>query len=456
MISRRGGAIALAALVHGCTSPPAPPNVLLVVIDTLRADRLGAYGAARPTSPSIDALARQATVFENARSAGPWTVPAVASLLTGLYPSQHGNMGWLPGRRQPVLSADLLTLAEALRDRGYRTQVVSGHPWITPESGLTQGFEGFVSARARGAPVDDGRVTRGALDFLRSRAAAAAAGDHGPFFLYVHYMGAHSPYRPSPELQRAVLGRVAELTPLLRSLDGLRGPAYYDALNTAAREGRLDAADVACLSDLYDAAVRGADAEVGRLAAALRELGLDAGTLVVLTADHGESFLEHGTILHVQNLYDELLRVPLVVRWPGAGARRAPEPVSLVDVFATVLEAAGAPPAPSAGRSLRAPVDARRALFAEGDGTKRRVKVVRGGLAAIIDPGRPARDELYDLSGDPGERVDLAAARTSDLAALRRLALDFRAASARTRPAPSGEPLSPEALEALRALGYVQ
>jgi choline-sulfatase len=425
-----------------CSLRPAPPNVLLVTIDTLRADHCSAYGYGRPTTPRLARLAAEGLLFETAYAPIPVTGPSHASLMTGLYPRASGVV-----RNGYVLDAAHLTLATRLRARGYTTAaVVSAFP-LDRRFGLAAGFDHyddrFAPAESSlpkpqwdglplGQPYDrraDATTDR-ALRWLGTRPSGR------PFFLWVHYFDPHSPYDP-PAAYRFQPGDAA-----------------------AGSAGELVAA--------YDGEIRFTDTQLGRLLDALDAEGLAKNTLVVVTSDHGEGLGQHGVMEHGSVVYEEAVRVPLVLRWTGhvLGGRRLAAPVELLDVAPSVLELAGAaPPASDHGVSL-APLatgasrvqDARRAVFLQREFQERagsNTFAVRAGAHKYVETreeSRVLRRELYDLAGDPQELRSLDAEQQERTEQLVRLLQAWR-----TRVAPGRrQQVAPENLEGLRALGYVQ
>lgn len=381
--------------------------MLLVTIDTLRADRVGAYGDAAARTPRLDALAREGTLFEAAFSPVPLTLPAHATLLTGLLPPQHG----VRGNGSFALGPDPRTLAEALKQRGLATAAFVGGFPLARRFGLDRGFDVYDDAMERAPGLH--------FDFAERRADRVVAGattwlarTAGPAFLWVHLYDPHAPYDP-PE-------------------------AYRDA-------------------DPYRGEIAFADAMLGRL--------LDAWdarpgpSVVAVTSDHGEAFGEHGEESHGLFVYDTTLRVPLVLREPDRRApRRVAASVGIADVAATLAELAGAEALP--GQSLLRPAPrgdapAARPLYAETlaprlDFGWSELRSLREGRYKYI---RAPRAELYDLAADAGESENLLDSRP-ELAMRMSAALDaalggFGDAQSRRGP-------DPEAAERLRALGYVQ
>ena len=424
----------------------ARPNVVLYVADTLRADYLGAYGHAAPTSPRLDGFAREAVLFEDAWAQASWTRSAMASVLTGLHVGSHGV-----DREDRVLPAEAETLAEVLRAGGYRTGAFVANHLLGGRFGFSQGFDAWNP----GAQTLYGAL---ASDLAREALAWVDSGPR-PFFLYVHTMEPHAPYTPSAE----------DLRPF--ALDAYQGTTDTRALLRLGQLGTLDPDGLRFLRSRYEGEVHQNDRAFGGLVDGLRARGLDDKTVVVFTADHGEEFLEHGGTEHAKTLYQEMVRVPLVVRMPGGrpGGRREKGTVQQIDLMPTVLGLAGLPP-PRAlpGRDLRvrltgspAPETPAPVLFSEERfAVVDKVAARAGDLKLIFNNDGPAlwrakaHLELYDLASDPLERRNLAASRPIAVAFLERRLEAFRKAQA--QGAAQSVALSPDEREQLRALGYVQ
>jgi len=323
-----GVLVVTSAVVHsaGCGRAPAgdPPrptvrNVVVILIDTLRQDHLGAYGYDRDTSPVLDRLAADGARL-HAVSPTSWTKPATASLLTGVHPLRHQAYG-----REDVLPQEMATLAEILGDLGLSTYGVSANMYITDKWGFDQGFDVFrdMGKLRQEAAADCGSVNIAVGGILDSIAA--------PFFLYVHYVDPHLPYDPPYRWD----GR--PLNERQRSLTPMEGEVL-SALSLVPRDPQL----VQDAVDLYDGEIRDVDARVGELLAELEGRGLMSSTLTVVTADHGEEFEDHGRMSHGHTVYSELSHVPLILHAPGVIAPgQVVGTVSLMDVFPTVLDLLG-------------------------------------------------------------------------------------------------------------------
>ncbi|HEY2387158.1 MAG TPA: sulfatase [Candidatus Binatia bacterium] len=417
-------------------------RVVLVSIDTLRPDHLGAYGAPRATSPTLDALAAEGTRFTTCVAPAPWTPPSHVSMLTGLYPSRTGVRGV-----RDELRPGVHTLAAMLRARGFLTAAVIASDLVLPCARCREDFESVTEIpwRGDGSPsspviVDSGvEVTRAAERWLATRAPADR------FLLFVHYYDVHSDYRPRPEMARRFGADPGNLEP---------GDNRWLIDNR--EHGAVSPAALTQMQRLYDGEIRQLDDVLRGLFAYLRARGLWEGTLVVVTADHGEEFLEHGGLLHGRTLYEELVRVPLILRGPGVPRGRVVRHVaSLVDVVPTILAAVGVPP-PDAldGRSLLPLVagdDVRWAdrAASEADQTRRKRMVRVGPLKLIRDEA--GGDELYDLRDDPGERRNLAAERPREVAELAAAMASMLAGAAPAAP----PTLDDDTRARLRALGYL-
>jgi arylsulfatase A-like enzyme len=441
----RGVALVLLAIAAAsCGAPrPRPPSILVVVVDALRPDHLAAYGYERETSPTITRLAAQGARFAHAYAQGPSTVPTHSSLFTGRFPFQHGSYDV----RRPLREEEL-TLAEFLGARGYRTFAVASSVRFHPLSGWSQGFEDYEIVRAYDKARLGAAVTSTALRLL-------ARDDPRPVFGFVHYLGPHQPYAPPPPHRT-------------RWHPGLAHPRPEDTgafLTAHGGPGQpVDAEVLAYLKGLYDGEISHLDPELGRLLAGLVYAGSDRDTIVVLTADHGEQFKEHGGLSHGGGLHEELLRVPLLVRWPGRvpPGTVVPRLAQTVDVFPTLASLAGFPPPPGlAGRDHRAallgepqapPADDDAVFAQQAPGAWAVIATVGG--RRLKYESREGAPVLFDLSSDPWGTVDVLPRFPAEAARLRTVADALGAGRDAERP-PALETVPEGVRRQLRALGYV-
>jgi arylsulfatase A-like enzyme len=409
------------------------------VIDTLRQDHLAAYGYGRETAPRLSRLAAEGAVLQGL-SPTSWTRPATASLLTGLHPLRH----------QTLIGADALdgaavTLAETLAARGYQTVGLSGNAQVSQEAGLGQGFSKFLlelpSREASSGPSDAERLNRRLEPLLPALRA--------PFFLYLHYMDPHSPYAPPTAWDGA------PLDPRLATRAGL-GPEAWDPTRRQARDPQL----IRDMVDLYDGEIRETDRRIAEVLGALRARGLLEDAVTVVTADHGEEFEDHGRLSHGFTLYEEMVRVPLVVHAPGRVAPARHGPASLLDVMPTVLGLAGLPLPPTDGRDLSGPLRlgqpdrAPRSFLLHLDVREMVGLGFRQGDRKLILARHPHAQELYDLAADPRETTDHFTAAPGDVAQLAgRLFAAHDALAAAPLPRRLAV-LSAEQQEAMAAVGY--
>jgi arylsulfatase len=334
-----------------------PPNVVLISIDTLRPDRLGIYGYGRPTSPRLDAWAREhAVAFDAAIAAAPWTLPSHVSMLTGLSAFRHGVNFVDPA------PAELLTLAEMVGASGYSTLAVTGGGYLAPWVGLHQGFDRFAYWRHRRGPREQAEL---ASNVDRARAWLRVNAER-PFFLFFHTYEVHAPYEPRQPYFARFNESALELpaSGVGQSGGGIAAESGFVSVFTPIwgrpskerprGDGPLPRAALPLLDALYESGIAYADQEIGRLLETLHELGIDRHTLVIITSDHGEALGENGLAGHAY-LYDFNLRVPLLLALPNgdhAGTRVAAQ-VQSIDIVPTVLEALGIrQPETIDGRSL--------------------------------------------------------------------------------------------------------
>lgn len=471
--------LALSGLLAACrpAAPRAPLrgfDLVLVNIDALRADHLGFLGYPRPTSPVLDGLAARGVVFAEAMSASSVTRESVAALLSGRLPSRSGAFGW-----QAAPAPDAAHLGELLRAAGYRTAFLSNTVMLR-DPAFSRGFDEVQHLPRRWDLSGEGpRLTARALRFVQQ------AGD-APVAMYLHYLDPHAPYAPTPALRaRMPAAPVAEPLSLYRDVEP--GMPALRASGFGPGEARYED-----LVARYDAEIRSTDTAIGGLLAGLAATGRLDHTLVVLTADHGEEFLEHDWVEHGWTLHRESIHVPLLFFAPAAlTAARIAAPVSAVDVLPSLVALLGlpAPRAPVDGVSLFAldgaaprphapdrPVIAE-LLLAERNGVRavlldgwkyvaawrwippaQRAEVIRAGSARpapALDPWGPiVRQWLYHVAVDPGETADLHAQEPQRTGALRARLADAIGAPRPLAEAPAAPPVPAEERERLRALGY--
>ena len=435
-------AAALAGAYAGCGPPrrSGPPDLILISIDTLRPDHLGAYGYPRGTTPHLDRLARDSVRFEVAISQAPSTLPSHASMLSSLVPSLH-RANRLRGQGLPD---EVLTVAEVLRDAGYRTAAFVGGGQVAPFYKLDQGFEVYQSSQGT----------------LRKRARLAAdwldaERPEGPVFLFLHTYEVHHPYRPEPEhMDPLDVGYQGSLpdhieVDLLRRID--RQPGHEPL--------EIDAADLQHVVNAYDAGIAHMDGGIRSLVEKLRERGRYEDAAIVFTSDHGEEFGEHGRVgWHSHSLHDHQIRVPLLLKLPrGAHAGSVVHAqVRSIDIAPTLLELAGLPVQASfQGRSLFA------RLGPDADESpwpaRSEQESATDPLPVALRDGRYKWYEgrLFDLATDPGEQID----RSVELPQVAgRLEAALQADAAGTPAAAVDAPVEvpEETRERLRELGYLE
>ena len=435
-----------------CVGNAAP--VILVVVDTLRADHLGLYGYERPTSPTLDLWAKQGRVFDHAFAPAPWTLPSFGSLYTGRWPLVH-QAGRADGFNQsgqteflePI--ADLPILAETLRADGFKTLAVVNNPYLAPSFGMARGFNvyDFDSGASNGQNRSAEVVVQRALELVDDV-------DGQPFFLVVHLFEPHLDYNAPPPFRNSFSASIrSDFTLPIADLVGLRNGSHDIAPQ-----------DRAFVTAAYDEEIAYVDEQLGVLRDGLAARGLLETSMIVLTSDHGEELFDHGGFEHGHAMWQELLHVPLVVWAPGVEPGRETTPVSLVDVAPTVLDSLGiAPPTPFDGISLWPNLTAveplpQRPLFAEGMLYGAPQTAVVNWPHKIIVNHDLGLFDVFDLAGDPLERSSRAGNASepphpliADLCRHHRSVQDMARATDRAPAAPGRE-----VLERLRSLGYLR
>jgi arylsulfatase len=452
---------------------PAPTtNVIIFLIDTLRADRIGAYGYKdRPTSPAMDGLAAEGVVFESAYAAAPWTLPSVASLFTSTFLCEHSTIS-----RRTRLPSDLETLAEKLDRCGYDTYSLFANSFLGNKFGLSRAFELPAASTRNGG---------------EQLTTYLGPSPRKPLFLYVHNLEPHNPYHFAPPHTPGFRDVGPEVRRRIKdNYEAWKKNAELDfrekrAPGTTDITPQLDAHIASFNNDredyreLYDASVRYAD---GRLASAigyLKSNGLWDDTLFILCSDHGEEFGEHGGWLHDQALYEEQIRIPLIVKFPRGqhAGKRVAEPVTLLDVVPTVLEVIDRTAVGEGVRGVSLAGAARGERMRPADepvvvGLRRNVtnyykpwREARGDTNVALRKGRwkaiwnvdPDTLELFDLEKDPGEKQNVASQEQPLAESLREFARKWwNQCIATARRAPDPGALDAETSDNLRDIGYIE
>ena len=415
-------------------------NVLLVIIDTLRADHLGCYGYHRDITPTLDSLASEGTIWTQAQAQSSWTLPSTASILTGLTPREHGA-----GRSQgrfAGLAPEIPTLQMKLHSRGYRTFGVFNVVFLSEDFGFHRGFDHFD---CRGVTGSRGcrRADQTVDDFL---AALESLEEEDDFMAVVHFYDPHIPYDPPSPYDTLYAGSQENLLRTAGRQTGIIHPVNNQELVLSDTSMNL-------LKDLYDGEIAFTDREIGRMLSVMRQRGLTDSTVVIVVSDHGEEFLEHGGIEHGRTLYQEVTRVPFIAAGPGipAGAVRR-DPASHVDIPPTVMALLNMEMESTiwgrnlfAGEEDDADIPASNLLWSQDQ----QASVRRGNRKIIWSPDN-GEWEMYDLVEDPGE---LAPADTSGGPLLQ--SVEFYWATPPVAEAPEVSFTAAESNQ-LRDLGYIR
>lgn len=393
------------------------PNIILIVVDSLRADHLGCYGYARDTSPNIDRLAREGTLFTTAIAPTSWTLPSITSILTSLEISTHGV-----GTHKTRLGDSVQTLAQALKQDGYATAGFISGTYLHPIYGFDRGFDVYENLIANPFEAADKeqRVTSAVLSGIKEsldditspaiteRVTKWLDGNRKkPFFLFIHYWDVHYDYIPPPPYDTM-------FDPDYAGTIDARNFFFNEAINPD-----MSQEDLTHIIALYDGEIRFTDEHIGKLLDTLEQKGLDKNTLIVVTADHGDEFFEHGRKGHQQTLYDEVLNVPLIFTWDGRipANKKVTSIVGIIDIMPTILDLAGIGTAPEMmGQSLRS------GLLGDGSGSTRQILgelyifwdekghlySLRTDTGKIIYDFGYSKEFLYDLQQDPAEQDNIA------------------------------------------------
>ncbi len=429
---------------------PDNEKLILISVDCLRADHVGAYGYARATTPHIDELAADGVVFETAISTSSTTLPTHTSMFTGLTPSVHG------ATNERKLSLSVPYLPEILAGVGYQVDGIVSGAYVSQHFGFERGFHSYLS-RHRPRAAESVDSTLEALQRARGQSQ----------FVFMHLIDAHWPYDPPAEIKERFRPVTLDLPPLMGKV-----------LKHVPPRGEEEIEQVKAL---YDAEVAYADQEIGRFIDALKAKGLYRRSLIILTADHGESFFEHGRWQHGLNLFDEVLRVPLIVKWPGNVLKgRVPMQVSQIEIFSTLLEQAGVDSPHSKSTSLKryTTEDEQMSLptmavseyvtnSVSGSVPVKRISLRTKGQKYVVtfeigaddefEVAEILHEEIYDLTRDPGETRNLLDETTSDTSRHRQQLYAYLQEAREYQQGRQGEAVIPDEtiLERLKALGYV-
>ena len=464
---------------RGAHAPGAPQGVIVILLDTLRSDHLDAYGYHRETAPAVTGLANRGALFSDAIAQGAWTKVSVPSLLSSTYPTSNGIF-----ELNHKLPASATTIAEAFREAGYATWAGSANGFSGKGTNLHQGVE--VLHESGSITGSDWAANGKSARVIADRLLPWLESHHDvPFFAFFHTLDPHSPYEPYPPydtLWGAVDGkqaheaRVEKVRPFIKS--GFMKSMALPLVGELEEAGVDPDAFVDHELDWYDGSIRGADAEIGRILEKLDNLGIADDTLVVFLSDHGEEFLDHGGHFHEENVYGEMINVPLILRWPGVipEGQVIDETVQMLDVAPTILELAKIDkPESMHGESLMpllndsARWSSRPAVSEWTRRTDQRNQDMVDAFSIIVDghklihnverPDGFPEYELYDHREDPLDQNDIAAEHPEIVERLAKQLDDWHAwalANKLATDAEATEGLDSAELERLRSLGYVQ
>lgn len=452
-------AAAMVALACACSAPPSPfgpDRLLLITVDTLRADRLEAFGSTLDLTPRIDSLADQSVVFSAAYAAAPFTLPSISAVMTGRYPEELGIQ-----RNESMLPPSIPTLASSLKEHGWRTRAVVGNFVLRRSSGIDNGFDHFDDEFPQREVVREwperiaSDTTDAALALLDDCAAAPAT----PCFLWVHYQDPHGPYTPPADLLAEELEKQGRLPDFDRVLPESRDHSGKGAIPNYQIIG--DRRDVGFYRASYNAEIRYLDAEFGRLLDGLTDRDLDSRTLVVFAADHGEGLGEDDFwFAHGEFLDDALVRVPLLFRVPGREPDRRDDVASTIDILPTVLGALGLGVLESdaEGRDLLAPDAAEHAsrpyFAALRSASRLRYGIVQGEFKFVVTEEKGiGRGKLTRRGRD---EVDITAAAPQIVGPMRKRLKRIRARVLGAQQDEMQQEISNQDRDQLRALGYVE
>ena len=453
---------------------PEDPNIVLVVFDTVKSSNLSCYGYGRNTTPGIDRIAEEGTVFDNAYCVAPWTVPNHASIFTGLYVAQHGAT-----QENTFLDMGRATTAEILYNNGYETVAFINNVNLTALNGFDQGFESFHELWREEEEVEFLPDNQNAPDDAGTFAAVHGtkrwfddrdAGER-PFFLFLNFMEAHIPYNPPDPFKYRFLDESAILTEHILK---------YDYIDYISGRYSMDETDFATAEALYDGGIAYMDSMLCNLIEHFEKKGVMENTLLIITSDHGEFFGEHDLVGHQFALYNTLLHIPLIIRFPSEinAGNRSEKRIQLIDLFSTMLDAAGySPPIEVPGTSIFEDTEhenlyaeyykpsrylrefKRRKLKFDHSFLDRRIKSLQSRKYKFIHSSL-GNHELFNLRDDPGETLNLVDIEPAVAAGMEEeLNLWFnsiRGDAPHTLTSTRDRKYDKEMEEALRSIGYVQ
>lgn len=440
-------ALALAFFALSChREPPRPRNVIFILVDTLRADHLGAWGYARPTSPNLDAFARGAVKFVADRSQAPCTYPSVNSILTSRWPAAFlGQPDQALG-----IPAGIPSLAEILRSRGFHTVAISASAVVrkspsrfNPKGGFDRGFDVF----------HEDCVWK-AAECVNQAAAAHLKRGKKPLFLYLHYIDPHGTYHPPPPWRHRFTSVTTDKEWVRRGDPNPIGDWLYKGKPNPG----LTPADLQYLKDLYDGEIAYFDSQLAELLRTIRAAGLLDDSLVIFTADHGEEFLEHGDIKHCRNVFDTTVHVPLMLRIPGMAGKTVSRPVQSLDLVPTILDylGVGSRGYHFEGRSLRAEIEGTRSPAELEYSLMGELRGVSDGRFKLVQDLGGESPALFDLKADPGETKNVLTTERRDYARLRDALTAWLARTEGAGTADESIRRAREAEQKLRSLGYIE
>ena len=444
--SASGTVIRPELFVKESTAPRRQPNavdanIMLIVLDGANALRMGLYGHDRRTTPAIDALGETGVVFDAAVSQAVYTIASIGSVLTGQYPERHQSVSFADRLRD-----DVVTFPGLLAEHGYRTAGFSGNAVASKMFGLDKGYQEYFQIWEQGGYTGHGdSVLATFRDWLDDVSDER-------FFAYVHFREPHFPYNPPAPFD-------TRFSPAEPFPEGMADAKVVEAMNARVAAGEpLDAATLARVRGLYDANLAYVDDLVGKLLRQLDERGLGDNTIVILTADHGEALFEHGFLGHNTQLYEESIRVPLIMKIPSVAPRRVDNVVELVDLAPTILELAGMHATDMQGKSLLGPEAANRIAYSRTVWKRPRYSA-RNKNHKLIWDSRTGKKELYNLTADPKETNDLSEEDSFAKGYLEQKLFTWLRAQEHMRgntAAPEGVEMTEEERRRLESLGYTQ